>query len=167
MFVYCLYLAGNLLWIPLPGANAFSYFVLPVTGLSNHMKWNGKCSFIFLYVAFYLTFLLPLNVKAPVHCQASASSSMTWPMSGESHSTLKPVTAMLLDTWKRLTTTIICLASQIPFLRTAVRFLLKIALPLSPSKSSPCSISPSRTSDDLNTISTQTIWLWCLLYILD
>ena len=167
MFVYCLYLAGNLLWIPLPGANAFSYFVLHVTGLSNHMKWNGKCSFIFLCVAFYLTFLLPLNVRAPLHCQASASSSMTWPMYGESHSTLKPVTATLLDAWKRLTTTIIRLASQIPFLRTAVRFIFKIALPLSPSKSSPCSIWPSRTSDDSKTISTWTIWFWCLLYIMD
>ena len=105
MFVYCLYLARNLLWIPLPRANAFSYLVLHVTGLSNHMKWNGKCSLIFLYVAFYLTFLLPLNVRAPLYCQASASSSMAWPMSGESHSTLKPVHATLLDAWKRLTIT--------------------------------------------------------------
>ena len=102
MFVYCLYLAGNLLWIPLPRPNAFSYFMLHVIGLSNHMKWNSKCSFIFLNVAFCLTFLLQLNVRAPLHCQASASSSMAWPMSGESHSTLKPVTATLLDAWKRL-----------------------------------------------------------------
>ena len=43
-----------------------------------------------------------VNVRAPLHCQASASSSMAWPMSGESHSTLKPVTATLLDAWKRL-----------------------------------------------------------------
>lgn len=105
MFVYCLFLAGNLLWIPLPRANAFSYFVLHISGLSNHMKWNGKCSLIFLHVAFYLTFLLPLKVRAPLRCQASASSSMAWPMSGESHSTLKPVNATLLDAWKRLTIT--------------------------------------------------------------